>query len=128
MKLLVDTHLLLWAAGGSRRLPARARKLISDPGNELLFSAATFWEIAIKRGLGRRDFDVHPMRLRNGLLANGYGELPVTSLHAMATERLPDIHRDPFDRLLVAQAETEGIRLLTADETLPDYGPVVLKV
>ena len=128
MRLLIDTHLLLWAAGGSRRLPAKARKLISDPENELLFSAASFWEIAIKRGLGRRDFNVHPLRLRNGLLANGYAELPVTSTHAIATERLAGIHRDPFDRLLVAQAETEGIRLLTADEALPAYGPVVLKV
>ena len=128
MKLLLDTHLLLWAAGGSDKLPGSARALISDRNNDLLFSAASFWEIAIKRGLRRPDFDVQPVRLRNGLLANGYAELPITSAHAMATERLPAIHRDPFDRLLVAQAESEGIRLLTADATLPDYGDVVLKI
>jgi PIN domain nuclease of toxin-antitoxin system len=125
MKLLLDTHLLLWAAGEPGRLPARARALIKDPANELLFSAASLWEIAIKCGLGRDDFRVDPRLLRRGLLDNSYGELPITSEHAVATESLPSIHRDPFDRILVAQATVEGITLLTVDPVVAQYrGPV----
>ena len=125
MKLLLDTHLLLWAAGEPGRLPARARALIKNPANELIFSAASLWEIAIKCGLGRDDFRVDPRLLRRGLLDNGYGELPVTSEHAVAVESLPSIHKDPFDRILVAQATVEGITLLTIDPVVAQYrGPV----
>jgi PIN domain nuclease of toxin-antitoxin system len=125
MKLLLDTHLLLWAAGVPDRLSALARTLIEAPGNELLFSAASLWEIAIKSTLGREDFQVDARLLRRGLLDNGYLELPISSLHAVAVAGLPPLHRDPFDRLLVAQAMTEGITLLTADAIVAQYpGPV----
>jgi PIN domain nuclease of toxin-antitoxin system len=125
MKLLLDTHLLLWAAGKPNRLSAAARKLIDSSANELLFSAASVWEVAIKRGLGRRDFKADPRLLRRGLLDNGYTELPILSDHVVAIERLPPIHKDPFDRLLVAQATVEGITLLTSDSELAEYpGPV----
>lgn len=125
MKLLLDTHLLLWAAGQPKRLPAAARKLLSDSDNELVFSAASLWEIAIKRGLGRDDFVVDARVLRRGLLDNGYAELPIRSEHAVAIDSLPPIHKDPFDRLLVAQATIEGITLLTADPMVARYpGPV----
>ena len=125
MKLLVDTHLLLWAAGLPERLSSRARALLDDPGNELLFSAVSLWEIAIKRSLGRDDFQVEPRVLRRGLLDNGWIELAITSTHVLAIEHLPPLHKDPFDRLLLAQASEEGIVLLTADERLAAYpGPV----
>ena len=125
MKLLLDTHLLLWAAGQPGRLPAKARKLIDDPANEPFFSAASFWEIAIKSGLGREDFQVDARLLRRGLLDNGFMELPVASEHAVAIDTLPPIHKDPFDRLLIAQATVEGILLLTADAMVAQYpGPM----
>lgn len=128
MKLLLDTHLLLWAAGSPDRLPEVARSLFEDPGNELLFSAASLWEIAIKRGLGRSDFQLDARVLRRGLLDNGYYELPITSEHAVAIDTLPPIHRDPFDRILVAQALVEGITLVTADETVAKYAGPIRKV
>ena len=125
MKLLLDTHLLLWAAGQPNRLSANAGKLIDNPENELLFSAASLWEVAIKRGLGRTDFQVDPRLLRRGLLDNGYGELPIVSDHVVAIESLPAIHKDPFDRILVAQATVEGITLLTTDSLVGQYpGPI----
>lgn len=125
MKLLVDTHLLLWAAGLPDRLSQAARTLLEDPTNELLFSAASLWEIAIKRSLGRDDFQVEPRLLRRGLLDNGWIELPITSTHAVAIEHLPPLHKDPFDRLLLAQASEEGIVLLTSDAQLAQYpGPI----
>jgi PIN domain nuclease of toxin-antitoxin system len=125
MKLLLDTQLLLWAAGQPNRLSAVARKLINTPGNELMFSAGSIWEVAIKRGLGRSDFEADPRLLRRGLLDNGYNELPILSDHVVAIDSLPPIHKDPFDRLLVAQAMVEGITLLTADSMLARYsGPV----
>jgi PIN domain nuclease of toxin-antitoxin system len=125
MKLLLDTHLLLWAAGEPKRLSKQARRLIDNTENELLFSAASLWEVAIKRGLGREDFKVDARLLRRGLLDNGYNELPITSNHVLATESLPPIHRDPFDRVLVAQATVEGITLLTVDSLVSRYpGPI----
>ncbi len=128
MKLLLDTHLLLWAAGSPERLSASARKLLEDRRNELLFSAASFWEIAIKSALGRDDFRVEPRLLRRGLLDNGYLELPVTSQHAVEIDLLPPHHKDPFDRLLLAQALVEGTTLLTVDERLAGYGAPVRRV
>jgi len=125
MKLLLDTRLLLWAAGEPRRLSKAARALIDNPDNELLFSAASLWEVAIKRGLSRKDFKVDARLLRRGLLDNGYRELPILSDHVVATESLPLIHRDPFDRILVAQATVEGITLLTIDSLVSQYpGPI----
>ncbi len=125
MKLLLDTHLLLWAAGQPNRLSAAARKLIDAPANELLFSAASIWEVAIKRGLGRKDFQADPRLLRRGLLDNGYSELPVLGEHVVVIDSLPPIHKDPFDRLLVAQATVEGITLLTEDTVVAQYpGPI----
>lgn len=125
MKLLLDTHVLLWAAGEPARLSAAARRLLNDSRNELLFSAASIWEVAIKRTLGRDDFRVEPRLLRRGLLDNGYAELPVTSQHAVSIDALPPRHSDPFDRLLLAQALTEGITLVTSDARLAQYpGPV----
>jgi PIN domain nuclease of toxin-antitoxin system len=125
VKYLLDTHLLLWAAGQPERLSAAARRLIDNADNELLFSAASLWEIAIKSALGRADFRVEPRVLRRGLVDNGYIELPVTSEHAVSIDALPPVHKDPFDRLLVAQALTEGITLLTADPELAKYpGPL----
>lgn len=121
MKLLVDTHLLLWAADNMERVPLDARTLMADPGNELLFSAASLWEIAIKSGLHRPDFQVDAHALRRGLLDNGYQELPILSAHAVAITLLPPIHKDPFDRLLIAQATVEGITLLTDDATVAQY-------
>jgi PIN domain nuclease of toxin-antitoxin system len=127
MKLLLDTHLLLWAAGQQDRLSAAALKLIESPANELLFSAASIWEVVIKRGLGRRDFQADPRLLRRGLLDNGYAELPILSDHVVAIDSLPPVHKDPFDRLLVAQTTVEGITLLTADSVVAKYsGPVRL--
>lgn len=127
MKLLLDTHLLLWAAGTPERLSAEARLLIESTDNELFFSAASLWEIAIKRGLGRADFQVDTRLLRRGLFDNGYSELPIGSEHAVEIENLPPIHRDPFDRMLVAQAMVEGVLLLTSDALIAQYsGPIRL--
>jgi PIN domain nuclease of toxin-antitoxin system len=125
MKLLLDTHLLLWAAGEPRRLSKPARRLIDNPDNQLLFSAASLWEVAIKRRLDREDFKVDARLLRRGLLDNGYTELPIISDHVVATESLPLLHRDPFDRILVAQATVEGVTLLTIDSLVSQYaGPI----
>lgn len=125
MRLLCDTHLLLWAAGASERLPAAARDLIEDPAALPLFSAASIWEVAIKSGLGRADFQVDAGLLRRGLADNGWEELPVTASHAAAVAALPPHHRDPFDRLLVAQAQVEGVTLLTSDAALGAYAGAV---
>lgn len=125
MKLLLDTHLLLWVAGEPQRLSDEALRLIGDDTHTLCFSAVSFWELAIKRSLGRDDFQVDTRRLKRLLLDNGYEEVPVLSEHTLALELLPPLHRDPFDRLLLAQAWHEGLRLLTSDAQLAHYpGPV----
>ncbi len=128
MKLLLDTQLLLWAAGQPERLSSRAKRLLSDAENELLFSAASLWEITIKTSLRRHDLRAEPRVLRRALLDNGYVELPVTSEHTVSVDTLPPLHKDPFDRLLVAQALVEGITLLTADAHLARYSGPVRKV
>jgi PIN domain nuclease of toxin-antitoxin system len=134
MRLLLDTHLLLWAAGSTSTsesgggMPVAAAALIDDPANELLFSAASIWEVAIKAGLGRADFQVDPHLLRRGLLDNGYVELPITSRHAAQVSSLAPRHKDPFDRMLIAQAMVEGTVLLTADSRVAGYGGPVQKV
>lgn len=125
MKLLLDTHLLLWAAGVPENLSAHATVLVEDPGNTLMFSVASLWEITIKSGLGREDFRVDPHMLRRGLVENGYEELPISGRHALAVGGLPALHRDPFDRMLVAQATVEGVLLLTHDPAVLAYpGPI----
>ena len=125
MKLLLDTHLLLCAAGLPDRLPAEARALIERPDTEPIVSAASLWEVAIKSGLGRQDFMVDAQLLRRGLLENGYAELAISGAHAVAVRLLPPIHKDPFDRILVAQAQHEGVTLLTTDEIVSRYpGPI----
>jgi PIN domain nuclease of toxin-antitoxin system len=125
VKLLLDTQLLLWAAGQPERLSPTTRGLVDDPRNQPVFSAASLWEVAIKSGLGRADFRAEVRLLRRGLLDNGYEELAITGEHAVAIGNLPPIHKDPFDRMLVAQSAIEGILLLTADPIVAQYpGPV----
>ncbi len=127
MKLLLDTHILLWAACEPARLSAAALALIEDPDNSLMYSAASLWEITIKRGLGRADFNVDPRLLRRGLVDNGYEELAIGSDHTLALDGLPHHHKDPFDRILVAQANFEGLLLITSDPVVARYpGPLRL--
>jgi PIN domain nuclease of toxin-antitoxin system len=128
VKLLLDTHLLLWAAGQPELLSQEARDLLDDPTNDLLFSAANLWEVTIKHALGRDDFRVNPRLLRRGLLDNGYGELAITSEHAIAVELLPPIHKDPFDRILIAQSAIEGVILLTSDPLVARYSGLVRRI
>lgn len=124
MRLLLDTHMLLWAAAGT--LPQKAEILVVDGENTLYFSPASIWEISIKRSLGRDDFKIDPGVFRRGLLDNQYQELPITSLHALAVNDLPRLHKDPFDRMLLAQARAEGMPLVTSDSALREYpGPVI---
>ncbi len=107
------------------RLPIAARSMIEDPAHQLFFSAASLWEIAIKRTLGRADFQADPAFLRRELLDNGYTELAITGRHAVAVAGLPALHKDPFDRMLVAQAMADGLLLLTGDPTVVRYsGPI----
>ncbi len=125
MRLLLDTHVLLWLAEGSHRLSSSARALVEDRSNVPVFSAASICEIAVKRSLDRTNFRTDPDLMRRELLDAGYEDLPVTSAHAVAVASLPSIHKDPFDRLLVAQATVEGIPLLTTDATILRYpGPI----
>lgn len=128
MKLLLDTQLLLWAAGQPKRLSAQARKLIDDQNNELWFSAASLWEITIKTSLGREVFRVEPRVFRRALLDNGFVELAISGEHAVGVASLPDLHKDPFDRILLAQAVAEGITLLTSDAQLASYPAPVRRV
>jgi PIN domain nuclease of toxin-antitoxin system len=118
MQVLLDTHILLWAAAGSPRLPAAARQLLDDPRTEPWFSAASIWEVVIKSSLGRTDFTADPLQLRRGLLRHGYAELPITGRHALAVADLPTMHSDPFDRMLLAQARSEMVPLASADSQL----------
>jgi PIN domain nuclease of toxin-antitoxin system len=125
---LLDTHLLLWAAGPIERLSSDARLLIDDPDNELVFSTASIWEVAVKYGRGRDDFQADPRLLRRGLLDNLYRELSITGEHAVAVTSLPPLHRDPFDRMLVAQSLVEGIMLLTTDPLVAQYPAPIRRV
>jgi PIN domain nuclease of toxin-antitoxin system len=128
VRFLLDTHLLLWAAGPIERLSSEARALIDDLDNEVVFSTGSIWEVAIKYSRGRADFQVDPQILRRGLLDNLYRELPVTGEHAVAVASLPPLHKDPFDRILVAQSVVEGITLLTTDPLVAQYPAPVRRV
>ena len=125
MTILPATNLVLWASDAPALLSQEAESLIVDPNNRIYFSAATIWEVAIKNALNKPDFAVDPEVLRQSLLANGYLELPISSAHAAAVRNLPPIHKDPFDRILIAQATLEGITLLTTDRKVAKYpGPI----
>lgn len=118
---MLDTHVLLWAVGDPTRLPPQTLELLGDPATELVFSAASIWEIVIKNSLGRSDFRIEPQKLRSGLIDHGYRELAIGSEHAIAVGGLPSIHRDPFDRILLAQAVVEDVTLFTVDPVLARY-------
>lgn len=121
MRILLDTHLLLWAMAASRKLPPTVKAQVLDPANDIYFSAASLWEIAIKRGLRREDFRIDLDALMAALRESGFLELPIAAMHAIGVAQLPPIHKDPFDRLLVAQSMAEPMTLLTNDATLADY-------
>jgi PIN domain nuclease of toxin-antitoxin system len=125
VRILLDTHLLLWAVASSRRLSKEARHLILDSANDVFYSAASVWEVSIKSALGRRDFKANPTLLVRALAQSGFSELPVTAAHPARVATLPAVHRDPFDRLLVAQSLAEPMTLLTNDAVLLGYGPLV---
>jgi PIN domain nuclease of toxin-antitoxin system len=125
--LLLDTHLLVWAMGSPEWLPAALAAMLQDHANTPMFSVASLWELEIKQALGRHDFRVEPAVLRRALLDCGWQELPIQAHHALAVAALPPLHRDPFDRLLLAQASADGLLLITADQQLAAYpGPVRL--
>ena len=128
MKLLIDTHLLLWAAGNPEKLSEQTRDLLTHRDNLLFFSAASIWEIVIKLRLGRDDFKVNPQRLKKMLIVHGYTELAVTTEHALTVDTLPLLHKDPFDRMLLAQARSEGMFLLTHDQALSQYKESIIYV
>ena len=122
MRLLVDTHLLLWATASSRRLPRAARRLLEDPANEVHFSAASLWEIVIKAALRKPDFRVDVALLRPALAQMGFSELAVSGAHAERLASLPPIHKDPFDRLIAAQSLELGLPLATVDPAMALFG------
>ncbi len=128
MRILLDTQIALWALTGSPRLGEMAQNLIADPANEIYVSTASVWEIAIKHALGRGDMPVSGTRAAELFAQAGYRELPVAWRHAAAVDTLPAIHNDPFDRILVAQALSEPMRLLSRDAVLASYGVMVLAV
>jgi PIN domain nuclease of toxin-antitoxin system len=125
MTILLDTQLALWAYFDQKRLSAEARSVLEDRQSKLVFSTASIWEIAIKRGRGKIGFQFDPRVLRRAMLDDGYEELPVLGQHAVEVDILPRLHKDPFDRILIAQALVEGITLLTADPVIAQYpGPI----
>lgn len=128
MRLLLDTHIALWAILGDRRLPKVATDLISDDGNDVIVSAVSIWEISIKHALARGRPNDMPLSGQDALSyfrEAGYGLLAIVADHAAAVESLPPLHADPFDRLLVAQAHIEPMRLITRDQNLSGYGSMV---
>ena len=121
MQLLLDTHLLLWAVAEPERLDAALIRMLENPLNTPVFSVVSLWELVIKRGLDRPDFRVEPSLLRQALLEVGWRELTVEAHHIFVVGQLPPLHRDPFDRLLLAQAQADGLLLITADQRLAQY-------
>ena len=128
MKYLVDTHLAIWSVADSAKLSAKAVRLMGNAGAAFYFSAASVWEIAIKQAKHPEDIPIGAEEARNLFLEAGYREMPVLSSHSILAGRLPPIHADPFDRMLVAQAKTEGAKLLTHDHVVPQYGDFVVRV
>jgi PIN domain nuclease of toxin-antitoxin system len=127
MKILPDSHLLVWYFAQSEKLPNSARLLMAATENQLFFSSASIWELTIKFVAGRSDFTFPPSVLRKSLLDNGFTEVPITSKHGLGVANLPPIHKDPFDRILIAQAIAEDMVLMTSDETIAQYeGPIQL--
>jgi PIN domain nuclease of toxin-antitoxin system len=125
MRFLLDTHLVLWSLLEPDRLSAQARALLQSRKTEPVFSTACLWEIGIKRALKKKGFEADARVLRRTMLEDGYEELPVLGQHAVEVDMLPLIHKDPFDRILIAQAMVEGITLLTADPVIARYpGPI----
>jgi PIN domain nuclease of toxin-antitoxin system len=124
MRLLLDTHILLWWLADDPALPARADALIADPANEVFASSISLWEIALKVSLGKITAD--PAQVHTATLASGFAPLAFTAEHALAVARLPDHHRDPFDRALLAQARVEPLHLITHDAIIAGYGEHVL--
>lgn len=127
-RLLLDTHLLIWTLDPAGRLPVVVRDLAIDPRNEILFSTVSIWEIAIKMRLGRADFDVPPGSIAQAALATGFVELPLRWPAAALLADLPLHHRDPFDRIIVAQAMVEDVPVYTADARLTAYSSLVRMV
>jgi PIN domain nuclease of toxin-antitoxin system len=126
VRLLLDTHVLLWALIEPKRLSAEFQAVLENPDHEVLFSAASVWEMSIKAALGRADFRVAPATIVEAAQATGFIELPVRAAAALKVAALPHHHRDPFDRLLVAQAMTEPAALYTADAQLGAYSELVV--
>lgn len=127
MKLLLDTHLILWSSQSADLVPRIAYELMSDPSHELFFSSVTIWEIAIKQALGRKGFNADAKFVLRWLVELGYKEVPLTSAHSLRVLALPPNHADPFDRILLAQAMSEGLTLLTSDAALAKYsGPILV--
>lgn len=125
MKILLDTHLLLWALDAPERLPKKAFDLLQNLEYDFLFSTLAIWEVCIKNSRGHADFNVNPRIFHRGLLDAGYQELSILSEHVLFVDSLPLLHKDPFDRLLIAQATVEGITLLTKDKLVASYpGPI----
>ncbi len=124
MKLLLDTHIVVWWGEGSPRLAPAIRAAVTDPANEVFVSAVFWWELAIKASKGHLAI---PLGLRQRLRQDGFRDLPITAEHALGVARLPALHRDPFDRLLIAQALAEGLVLVTHDDILTRYDVPVLE-
>ena len=125
---LLDTNILLAATIAPERLPPQVQATLIDPGIQVLFSAASIWEIAIKYSLNRTSFDFQPQDVHTLALETGFTELPITAEHTHATASMPWHHRDPFDRLLIAQAAHLQARLYTSDATLPKYSDLITLV
>ncbi len=120
MRLLIDTHILIWWLADNRKLAKSARVIIANPDNDVLVSAASLWEISIKATLGRLEVELDD--LEQNIAANGFRSLPINYRHALTAGRLPAIHRDPFDRMLIAQASVEELRVLSHDKIFERYG------
>jgi PIN domain nuclease of toxin-antitoxin system len=125
LRFLLDTHLLIWSLIEPGKLSHSARETLNDPANSFVFSAVSIWEIGVKFALGRPDFSIDPTVARQTLLRHGLHEMAFTGAHAELAASLPNIHRDPSDRMLIAQAKVEGLTLLTADAKVAQYpGPI----
>ena len=128
MRVLLDTHIMLWSMCGDPRLSSAARAVIEDENNELYFSSASLCEISLKRKIHPEQMPVCAREARKAFISNGYGELPFEAFHAEAMDNLPMLHRDPFDRMILAQAKAEGMKVLSHDNRFPGYGNFVIGV